>query len=170
MPLHILKKERTDELWLRLHIFSTTENSKNHSNVNYRKMSEDSDTKESIRPSSIKSGSGCPAKVGITGTLHWKVRITSLSLEPGMASWSSTFNHVEAASVGSIMLVALEQRGFSFLGMSTLFSLAYVMSQYQTTALDRSFWKKLQQPEEDRSYSLFAIRLVFISVIIISKR
>lgn len=65
MPLHILKKERTDELWLRLHIFSTTENSKNHSNVNYRKMSEDSDTKESIRPSSIKSGSGCPAKVGI---------------------------------------------------------------------------------------------------------
>lgn len=60
-----------------------------------------------------------------------------------MASCSSIFNSVETASVGSIMLVALEQRGFSFLGMSALFSLAHVTSQYQTSALERSFWKKL---------------------------
>lgn len=30
-------------------------------------MSEDSDTKESLRPSAIKSGDGCPAKVGRAG-------------------------------------------------------------------------------------------------------
>lgn len=67
MPFHILKKETTAELWLSHHIFSTTENSKYHSNENYRKMSEDSDTKESLRPSAIKLGHGCPAKVGMTG-------------------------------------------------------------------------------------------------------
>lgn len=61
MPFHILKKETAAELWLSHHIFSTTENSKNHSNENYRKMSEDSDTKESA----IKSGGGCPAKAGM---------------------------------------------------------------------------------------------------------
>lgn len=65
MPFHILKKETTTELRLSHHIFSTTENSKNHSNENYRKISEDSDTKESLRPSAIKSVGGCPAKVGI---------------------------------------------------------------------------------------------------------
>lgn len=67
MPFHILKKETAAELWLSHYIFSTTENSKNHSNENDRKMSEDSDTKEGLRLSAIKSGGGCPAKVGMTG-------------------------------------------------------------------------------------------------------
>lgn len=67
MPFHILKKETTAELWLSHRIFSTTENSKTHSNENYRKMSEDSDTKESLRPSAIKLGHGCPAKVSMMG-------------------------------------------------------------------------------------------------------
>lgn len=30
-------------------------------------MSEDSDTKESLKPSAVKSGGGCPAEGGMTG-------------------------------------------------------------------------------------------------------